>query len=193
MLSNGPTTSVLPTNTGTSTLGGAASPQSPIAGGGLGAALASSGHSLTSRDKKALKSEIKNEEKFEKHLATEAKRENGEIAAQLHLAKASIKNAEKSAKHEAGYRKTYDKAIQREIKAKKYLLKIQNEYNKVAADLESATKEMEIRRNQHIADVQTRDADQKKLEDLRAAKGRNDVRVYSSKCNNSPDTDPESM
>jgi len=174
MLSNGPTTSVMPTNAVAPSVV-PTSPNSPIAGGGLGAALASSGHSLTSRDKKALKSEIKNEEKFEKHLATEAKRENGEIAAQLHLAKASIKNAEKSAKHEAGYRKTYDKAIQREIKAKKYLLKIQNEYNKVAADLESATKEMEIRRNQHIADVQTRDADQKKLEDLRAAKGRNDM------------------
>lgn len=148
---------------------------SPISGGGLGAALATSGHSLTSRDKKALKQEIKNEQKFEKQLASENKQENELIGVQLKLSKLSIKKAEKSAKHEAAYRKTYDKAIQREVKAKKYLVKIQNEYNKVAADLESATKEMEIRKNQHIADVQTRDADQQKLEDLRQQKGRNDV------------------
>ena len=130
---------------------------------------------MTSKDKKALKAEIKNEQKFEKQLAVETKHENESIGTQLKLHKLSIKNAEKSAKHEAAYRKTYDKAIQREVKAKKYLIKIQNEYNKVAADLESATKEMEIRRNQHIADVQARDADQQKLEDLRQQKGRNDV------------------
>jgi len=165
-----------PLNTNTTTAApSVTSPVSPISGGGLGAALATSGHSLTSKDKKALKAEIKNEQKFEKQLAVETKHENESIGTQLKLHKLSIKNAEKSAKHEAAYRKTYDKAIQREVKAKKYLIKIQNEYNKVAADLESATKEMEIRRNQHIADVQARDADQQKLEDLRQQKGRNDM------------------
>ena len=173
--SGGQTTGVQPLNTSTTAAPSVASPTSPISGGGLGAALATSGHSLTSKDKKALKQEIKNEKNFEKQLATETKSENESIGTQLKLHKLSIKNAEKSAKHEAAYRKTYDKAVQREVKAKKYLVKIQNEYNKVAADLESATKEMEIRRNQHIADVQTRDADQQKLEDLRQQKGRNDV------------------
>lgn len=149
----------------------------PVSGGGLAAAIATSGHAPTKEDKKALRTEIKDEKKYEKNLKKEAILERQEIAAAAKQAKKSDKKAAKSASYENSFRSTYEKAIKREVKAKQHLLKITNEYNKVAADLERATKEMEIRRNNHLADQQTRDADQQKLDDLRHRKGQNDVSI----------------
>lgn len=91
------------------------------------------------------------------------------------MAKASGKAAEKSGKHELAFRKTYDKAVKDEVKMKQRLLKITSEYNKVAAELEKATKESEIRKNAHQADCETRDADARKVDELRKAKGVHDV------------------
>lgn len=147
----------------------------PVSGGGLAAAIATSGHKPTKQDKKALKTEIRDEKKYEKNLKKEAILERAEIEAAAKQAKKSDKKAAKSASYEASFRSTYEKAIKKEVRAKQHLLKITNEYNKVAADLERATKEMEIRRNNHLADQQTRDADQQKVDDLRHRKGQNDV------------------
>jgi len=147
----------------------------PVSGGGLAAAIATSGHKPTKQDKKALRTEIKDEKKYEKNLKKEAILERQEIESAAKQAKKSDKKASKSASYEASFRSTYEKAIKKEVKAKQHLLKITNEYNKIAADLERATKEMEIRRNNHLADQQTRDADQQKVEDLRHRKGQNDM------------------
>lgn len=130
---------------------------------------------MTKKDKKALRNEIKQEKKFEKNLEEERKQESHEIALAMKTAKKSVKKAEKSAAYEQAFRRPYEKAIKKEVKWKQRLLKVTNEYNKVAADLERATKEMEIRRNNHTADLQTRDADQQKVEELRHRKGQNDV------------------
>ena len=178
MMSNGPNTGVTPLNTmnNTGVRDGLPSPTRPIAGGGLGAALATSGHDLTKTDKKALKSEIKSEKQFEKTLASDAKGDSLDIQSAIKISKESHKKAQKSSAYEIGFRKTYEKAIKKEVKAKQYLLKITNEYNKIAADLERATKEMEIRRNLHLADLQTRDADDQRVEDTRKLKGARDVR-----------------
>lgn len=147
----------------------------PIAGGGLAAAIATSGHLPTKNDKKSLKKEIKSERKFEKSLQEEAKKEAEEIEIAMKMAKLSLKKADKSGRYEANFRSTYEKAIKKEIAAKQRLLKVTNEYNKVAADLERVNKEMEIRRNAHIADIQTRDSDSNKVDELRRIKGQHDM------------------
>lgn len=187
---NGPTTAVPALATANGIGAGAQSlrnsvayPQSPasttaaypIHGGGLGAAIATSGHDLTKDDKKSLKKEIKSERKFEKSLKEEAKKEGQEIEIAMKMAKLSLKKADKSGRYEANFRSTYEKAIKKEVAAKQRLLRVTNEYNKVAADLERVTKEMEIRRNAHIADVQTRDADSNKVDELRRLKGQHDM------------------
>lgn len=148
----------------------------PISGGGLGAALATSGHKLTHTDKKALKGEIKTEKRFSKNLQSEAKAEAAEIISQMKQCKVSNRRAQKAARFQGAFRGNYETAIKNEVKAKQKLLKITNYYNKIAADLESATKEMEIRRNAYQAECQTRDADILRLEHLRKSKGTNDVR-----------------
>lgn len=173
-MSNGPNTGVQPLNNGYNDQQFISSNR-PISGGGLGAALATSGHDLTKKDKKALKTEIKQEKNFEKILANESKSESAEIGAAIKVHRDSHKKAQKSAAYELGFRKTYEKAIKKEVKAKQFLLKVTNEYNKIAADLERATKEMEIRKNAHLADLQTRDADDMKVQNLRKMKGANDV------------------
>jgi hypothetical protein len=93
----------------------------------------------------------------------------------MKMAKLSLKKADKSGRYEANYRSTYEKAIKKEVAAKQRLLRVTNEYNKVAADLERVNKEMEIRRNLHIADLQTRDADADKVAELRRIKGQHDM------------------
>lgn len=184
---NGPTTAVpalvAGNNVAQSTKGSVAYPQSPsstaaptpIHGGGLAAAIATSGHDPTKDDKKFLKKEIKSERKFEKSLREEAKKEAEEIEIAMKMAKLSMKKADKSGRYEANFRSTYEKAIKKEIAAKQRLLRVTNEYNKVAADLERVNKEMEIRRNAHIAAVQTRDADSNKVDELRRIKGQHDM------------------
>lgn len=130
---------------------------------------------MTKEDKKALKSEIKTEKKFEKQLKSEAQKEGEEIAAAIKVSKLSLKNAEKAAKHESSFRSTHQKAIKKELRAKKALLKVTAEYNKVAAELEAATKEMEVRKNLHIAAKEAMDADKQKVNDLRTLKGQHDM------------------
>lgn len=147
----------------------------PIAGGGLAAAITTSGHDLTKSDKKNLKKEIRSERKFEKSLAEEAKKEAEEIGIAMKMAKLSLKKADKSGRYEANFRSTHEKAVKKEVAAKKRLLRVTNEYNKIAADLERVSKEAEIRRNQHIADVQTRDADSNRVDELRRLKGQHDM------------------
>lgn len=147
----------------------------PIGGGGLGAALATSGHKLTYSDKKNLKKEIKTEQKFAKQLQQENKAESAEIIAMIKQCKVSRVRSQKAARFQSAYRTPYEKAIKEEVKAKQRLLKVTNYYNRIAANLESASKEMEIRRNAYTAECQTRDADQLKLDHLRKMKGLHDM------------------